>query len=253
MSDSTDRCFSPDLDERLKASRSASISCGRWIAGCRGAANSYVVLLGSSPGAAAPGESTFADVLKRPSWEHSRSIGARAGIGQLPFGEGDKRNARWMRLLLAAFGDDHQETQQAVDSLTAIWNLDWRHEAKETGTASESLERGAEDIVNLATEVKPRVIVTLTGQVGEIFSAAIRRHKLRVEYSEDAIKNPPHPYSVWFRGVAFPTLVIRSIRHPSYSTLTDARLALIAKCCGDARHLDEDRRRAVKRGPVTKC
>jgi hypothetical protein len=231
--ESADQRFSLHLDQRLAASLSSPSSAENltlWPAGIRGAANAFVAVLGSSPGKPSPGEKRIDGEGPRPTWDHRRQIGKNAGIGTAPFGKGNRRNPGWNRLFTAAFGQRCPNPQAAIESLTAIWNLDWRHEALEEDTSYERLRAGAADILSLAAEVKPRVIVTITAQVAEIFAAAIAERNLDQAPFGDG-SSPTRPRVVWFPTVPFPTLLLRSIRHPSYNTLTAERLLQVSECC----------------------
>jgi hypothetical protein len=228
-----DALFSPDLKERLAAtcvydSHTSNNTEEEWIAGCRGAANAFVVMLGPSPGTPDPGEKLLTRTPQRPTWHHPFRIGPNAGVSLQPFGSGKKARPGWGRLFTAGFSEKSPNTQ-AANALTGIWNLDWCHQSRETGTPDEALREGAETIIELVTKVKPRVIFTLSAKVNDTFWESISQ--FQCEKSGAPLENT-QPVEVLFPGVPFPTLVLRSIRHPSYNTLNASRLTALTECVG---------------------
>jgi hypothetical protein len=74
------------------------------------------------------------------------------------------------------------------------------------------------------------MIVTITAQVSYILDRAIAECSLDQATFEIG---PPlnRPKLVCFAGVPYPTLVLRSLRHPSYPALNAERLRQVRACC----------------------
>jgi hypothetical protein len=110
--------FSPILDRRLRATCEANPDdfVKSWPAGCRGAPNAYVVLLGPSPGAPKKGETGDLGGAGRPM---ARST-AKLGDGLQPMPPGD------LQALVEASAEgspisaaDRLDLEHAMELLTA--------------------------------------------------------------------------------------------------------------------------------------
>lgn len=201
-----------------------------WIAGCRGSANAAVVILGASPGAPGLGEQPILRQPTRPHWNYPRAIGHGVGGDPIP-----QKGNRWGKLLAAGFSGavSPEELPEALNRLTAIWNLDYVHEPRESDTLSKkktAFADGAADILALVRETAPRVVFTISGNVNSVLWKAVCERALRTQRFGLPIERT-QPTLVWFDGVPFSTLLIQSIRHPSYPSLTSARLEKLAERC----------------------
>src|SRR5258708_6761837 len=204
--------FSPNLERRLAATNAAiaaNLDLERtWPAGCRGAPNAYVIFLGPSPGAPDKGNSQELGGANRSMERNSAKIGE--GFGLYEFVDGKQRNWKWRRLFATIVGDG-----EAYKKLTGVWNLDWGNFANEKLIAQSDLVAGSKMVLQLVSEAKPRVIITLTKSVADVFGCMVRQNGFPYSVIEppDEIGRPA--YEVDFPGAGFRTLVFKTPRHPS--------------------------------------
>jgi hypothetical protein len=216
------RLYAADLETRYQASmetgeKTLSI---RWPAGCGGAANAFLVLLGPSPGVARAGEG-LATTLgpNRPDGKLRR-----IGPGAMNFDWGDHRTARWTRLNAAILGDE-----QRARALTALLNLDWRHSTDAKEIPLSDLRTGWRAHVGpLLSDVRPHIVCALTNRVWRAVSEALESHSLPLPPCPATLTRKP--FAIRLSGCDSPTLFIKAQNHPS-RFLSNAHIAELGRAC----------------------
>jgi hypothetical protein len=124
-----------------------------------------------------------------------------------------KRKERWNKLLGTAFDADEE-----ARALTALFNLDWGHQANASQVPPAYLRLGCEVVWKCLIEVRPRIIIAVTKNVFETF------HEFLSSRTDSALTplDPTQPKSFIFTipGANFATLCARSPNHPSRHWLT---------------------------------
>jgi hypothetical protein len=219
--------FSPNLSERLAATHSEHNSDKTlpWPCYCRGSANAYVIFLGPSRGKADSGEDTTANLSHHPK------IGD--GFGYNEFSDHKQRNYKWRALYKAALHNGAIDVDLAYKKLTAIWNLSSEHTSTEPSLerfiTHSSLIEASRELFPLIAWTKPRIIITLTKNVSQLFSMMISVSEIPIESIQ---QTPPEidgsrAYEVSFPGVGFKTLVFKTPQHPSRLPLNNKQTEAI--------------------------
>jgi len=224
MSNLNQDLFSPSLQTRLQATldlpRDIKLAETSWPAGCRGASNAFLVLIGPSYGQASPGESQPDPSQPRPrnspTWVGNTLFDSK---GDKLFPDNHEREGRWCRLMESALPE--AQKHDAVRRLTALWNLHWSYASKEKSLSVFDLVQGAHDIFPLISGTKPRIIIALSEIVAQILASFIvaRGYKHRALSNATNCKIPP--LTTKFPDVPHETLVLKSPSHPSRRTLSD--------------------------------
>lgn len=217
-----DRLHAEDLETRFRASVEAgeeTLSI-RWPAGCGGAANPFLVLLGPSPGVARAGEGLAKTLgTNRP---HGKL--RRIGPGAMSFDWGDHRAVRWTRLCTAMLGNE-----QRARALTALLNLDWRHTTNAKDIPLADLRAGWRDHIGpLLSDLQPRIVCALTNRVWRAVSEALEPDYLRLPPCPAKLTR--EPFAVMLSGCNSPTLFLKAQNHPS-RFLSDAHMSELGKAC----------------------
>lgn len=199
----------------------------RWPFGFWGAANPWLVLLGSSPGKV----STQNRGLDSAPWSQSHLVGYGGGAREIVFDDGNKqrRNRQWRLLRIAAFeaaGLSLDEATSAQAGLTAIMNLGFENATSAHLGASHFERRVAafeKELLPRLAEARPAVIVVLSKAAWDPFREGLAQSGRIVKEWEAAFH--PQPSRVrkamkrLFARVAddlpYHTSVILSPVHPS--------------------------------------
>ena len=218
--------YSPILSERLSATleflkKGQTAAKEYYPEGLRNAANAYAVLVGPSYGAYNGCGEKYAGGPNRPisTWS-KRVIGN--GLGLRPFPDGSEaREKRWEKLLLACLG-----SAEAVNRLSALYNLDWGHFPNQADVPESNLEQGTGVVVKYLILARPKIIVPLTKKVWNHLvpaliasGAAVIQENVIPEHQSIIIrlKSQDEPFE-------FDTLVARPYNHPSRHFLTEKRI-----------------------------
>lgn len=198
--------WSPDLTTRYRAVAAGgdTVLTRRWPAGCGGAANAFLVLLGPSMGGARKGETPAVGGKDRP-FVKPMKLGPEA----MNFDWGDHRKVRWTRLCAEMLGSEAH-----ARALTALLNLDWRHSANEKDISREALVEGLEGCIwPLLSVVRPRILCALTNRVWKTVLPKVE--PLRVAFKPCPVILPREPIVFRLPGCDFPTFFIKPHNHPS--------------------------------------
>ncbi|MEQ1908034.1 MAG: hypothetical protein ABMA15_04385 [Vicinamibacterales bacterium] len=213
--------FSPKLQRRYRASLRAGHTelPTRWPAGCGGAGNAFLVLLGPSPGGVRKGGRPAKGGGNRPKgW--AMGLGAEA----MNFDWGDHRKARWTRLCAEMLGGEPY-----VRAMTALLNLDWRNSTDEKAIPIADLEAGwDEHILPLLSTVRPRIVCALTNRVWNVVAPAAER--TRMAFPACPVELAREPIAFRISGCRFPTLLVKPHNHPS-RFLSNDQMADLGKAC----------------------
>ena len=200
--------YSPALRVRYRATlalRNERPLRKRWPAGCGGAANAFLVLLGPSMGGAPPGQVSQRGGANRPFRASPMKIGPNA----MNFDWGDHRKARWIRLCAAMLGGEDY-----VPSLTALLNLDWRHSTSEKSIPQQDLLDGFQNFVwPLLRNLRPRLICALTNRVWDTVQATIA--PFRIPFSRCPVPLSREPIILRLPSCQYSTFFLKAHNHPS--------------------------------------
>jgi hypothetical protein len=194
--------------------------------GLRGSANAYAVLVGPSYGAYNGAGEQYPGGPNRPQSKWSKRLIGN-GLGLNPFPDGSRvRQERWNRLLLACL-----LTPEAVQHLSALYNLDWGHYPDESSVPTSDLKRGAETVVEYLALARPKIVVPLSRAVWKHLVLALAASG-SVVTRQDVI--PEHQsLLIRLRGkgglLDFETIVARPYNHPSWHFLTKKRIEAFGK------------------------
>jgi hypothetical protein len=214
--------YAPNLQQRYRASLRADITelPTHWPAGCGGAGNAFLVLLGPSPGGVRKGAGPAKGGADRPQGT-TMGLGAEA----MNFDWGDQRKVRWTQLCAEMLGEERY-----VRAMTALLNLDWKHSTDEKAIPKADLENGwNEHILPLLSQVRPRIVCALTNRVWRIVAPVAER--TQVALPDCPVKLAREPMAFKIHGCNFPTLLVKSHYHPSWPFLTNARMADLGRAC----------------------
>lgn len=212
--------YSPRLAERYAASLEAGDLAlqRRWPAGCGGAGNAFLVLLGPSPGGS---RSKRAERAGDSSQAPPRPM--RIGPHAMNFDWGDHRKTRWTHLCAQMLGDPRY-----VQTLTALVNLTADASTDERTADRGSLPGGWQELLPVLGLVKPRRVCALTNRVWKV---------VRESAEQASVNLPPVSPSELARADGIPaawmslvTLLVKPHNHP-LRFLTNAQAADLGRVC----------------------
>jgi len=164
-----DLLYSPSVQLRLAATKALPSPEPKLCpTGLRGAANAVFILLGPSFGKAHKGVPPYKGGSPRPE---GNNIWLGKGLGLSPFDYDGGRFKRWNDFFMQCC-----ESRDIPDFLTALFNLDWCHSAKESCVPEQNLITGSDQVLPFVEAAKPRVVVALTNRVYKVFLDCLNRN-----------------------------------------------------------------------------
>ena len=149
----------------------------------------------------------------------------RIGPDAMNFDWGDHRKTRWTRFCSEILGGELYAT-----ALTALLNLDWRHSTSEAAIPDIDLTTGwSRHVWPLLTEIRPRIVCTLTVRVWDTILPTIEEH--RQPLPKCPVKLGREPIAFNLPGWNFLTLLVKPHNHPS-RFLSNDQVVQFGKGCG---------------------